>query len=433
MAELKPALRVPQATAMVAGTIIGASIFVQPSEITGHVPSVGGIFFVWTASGLLTFLGALVCAELASAFPRTGGVYVFLREAYGPATGFLWAWAMFWTMHSGIIAAIATVFARYAAAFVPLGDLGVRVTAVGAIVVLSAVNYLGVEHGSRLQTAFTAGKLAAIATIVVLGFVLPVRAAAPAPLAAVEVSLRDVALAIAAGLFAFGGWHMVTYAADETVDARRTIPIALTVGTLVVTACYLAMNAVYLHILPVGTVASSTRVAADAADALVGSGGAAVMASLVLFSSFGGLAGIVLAGPRVYYSLASDGLLFDWVATVHPRFRTPHRAIVLQAIWSSVLVLTGTYRALFTRVVYTEWIFFALMAAGLWILRRRPGYAPTYRIWGYPLTPAVFVLSSGLIVANQIVSQPMDSAGGLLLVLVGWPVYLAWKTKRRQR
>ena len=433
MTELKQALRLPHATAMVVGTIIGASIFVQPSEITGHVPSVGGIFAAWIVSGALTLAGALVCAELASAYPRTGGVYVFLREAWGPPVGFLWGWAMFWSMHSGIIAAIATVFARYAAAFLPLGDAGVRLVAVGAIVALSAVNYFGVEYGSRLQTAFTIGKLAAIVAIVALGFALPVRHPIAAAAAAPAVfGFHDLALAVAAGLFAFGGWHMVTYTAGETADARRTIPIALGAGTLVVTLCYVALNAVYLHVLPVATVSSSTRVAADAADALVGSGGAAIMSALVMFSAFGGLAGIVLMGPRVYYSMARDGLLFGWAGEVHPRFRTPHRAIVLQAIWSSVLVLTGTYRALFTRVVYTEWIFFALMAAGLVVLRRRPEYAPAYRVWGYPILPAAFVLTSVLIVVNQIVSQPSESALGLLIVGIGWPVYLVWTAARRR-
>ncbi len=431
MAELKQALRLPHATAMVVGTIIGASIFVQPSEITGHVPSVAGIFAAWTIAGVLTLAGALVCAELASAYPRTGGVYVFLREAWGPAVGFLWGWAMFWSMHSGIIAAIATVFARYAAAFLPLGDTGVRLVAVGAILVLSAVNYAGVEHGSRLQTAFTFGKVVVIAAIVALAFVLPVRQPVPAADApAATFGLQGLALAVAAGLFAFGGWHMVTYTAGETADARRTIPIALGAGTLVVTVCYVALNAAYLHVLPVATVSSSTHVAADAADALVGSGGASLMSALVMFSSFGGLAGIVLVGPRVYYSMARDGLLFRWAGEIHPRFRTPHRAIVLQAAWSSVLVLTGTYRALFTRVVYTEWIFFALMAAGLVALRRRPGYAPAYRVWGYPFLPAAFVLSSALIVVNQIASQPSESALGLLIVGVGWPVYEVWVRRK---
>jgi APA family basic amino acid/polyamine antiporter len=416
---------------MVVGTIIGASIFVQPSVITAEVPSLGAVTAVWVVAGMLTLCGALVTAELASAFPSTGGVYVFLKEAYSPAVGFLWGWAMFWSMHTGIIAAIAVVFASYAGHFVTLGPAGVRAVAIGGILALSAINYVGVRHGSRLQTAFTIGKVAAIVAIVALGFLVggahPAALAPASPPAITGIPpVRDFALALVAGLFAFGGWHMVTYAAGETVDPERTIPRALLVGTLVVTACYVALNAAYFHVLPLATVVSSTRVAADAAQVVMGSGGAAAVSGLVVFSTFGALSGIILAGPRVYYSMANDGLLFGWLGAVHPRFRTPHRAIILQATWASVLVATGTYRALFTRVVYTEWIFFGLMAVGLLVLRRRERYAPRYRVWGYPTLPIVFALSSALIVLNQVIADPAESAFGLLLVGLGVPIYLYW-------
>ncbi len=429
-----PALRrsmglVP-ATAMVVGTMIGASIFVQPSEITGRVPSIGGIFVVWALSGVLTLFGALVCAELASAFPESGGVYVFLKRAFSPAVGFLWGWAMFWSMHSGIIAAIAVVFARYVAFFVPLDDTGIRLVAIAAIVVLSAVNYRGVQHGSRVQSLFTIGKVAAIALLISAGFLFG--AAVPPHVAEQQggawwtIAPRDYALALIAGLFTFGGWHMVTYPAEETVNPRRTIPAALLIGVIVVTLCYVALNAAYLYVLPLDRVAVSTRIAADAAEVLVGRSGAAAMSALVVFSTFGALNGIVLTGPRVYFAMARDGLLFRWVAGIHPRFGTPHRAIVLQAVWSSVLVATGTYRQLFTRVIYTEWIFFALMAIGLVVLRRRPGYAPEYVTPGYPLTPAAFAIASLVIVANQIATDPIESASGLLLVAAGVPIYGVW-------
>ncbi len=442
--QLERSIGIVRATAMVVGTIIGASIFVQPSLITGQVPSIPGVFAVWAIAGTLTLFGALVCAELSSVYPRTGGVYVFLGEEFSPAVGFLWGWAMFWSMHSGILAAIAVVFARYVGYFAPLGDLGVQLVAIGCILVLSAVNYIGVRQGSALQTAFTIGKVAAIVGIVIAGLLLGSRVpdqlavgvgnSAPESAAGVSVSgaggLRGFVLALIAGLFAFGGWHMVTYAGDETVEPERTIPRALLVGTLVVTACYIALNAVYLYILPLERVISSSRVAADAADAVLGRGGGSVMSALVIFSTFGALSGIVLAGPRVYYAMASDGLLFRWLGEVHPRFRTPHRAIVAQAVWSSVLVVTGTYQALFTRVVYTEWIFFGLMAAGLFLLRRRPEYSPRYTIWGFPVIPAVFVLSTAVIVGNQLVSEPGESAFGLALVLVGFPVYYIWLRAR---
>jgi APA family basic amino acid/polyamine antiporter len=419
---------------MVIGTIIGASIFVQPSLVSGAVPSPTGMLLVWAAAGALTLIGALVTAELASAFPKTGGVYVFLRESYSPALGFLWCWAMFWSMHTGIIAAIATVCARYVGYFVPLGDTGLRVVAIGVILLLSAINYVGVRQGTALQTTFTAVKVVAVALIVLAGIVAPERAPVAAvaavaadtadTAAAVVPSARAFMLATVAGLFAFGGWHMVTYTGDETVDARRTIPRALMIGTVAVTVAYIAVNAAYLAVLSPATVASSSRVAADFADVVLGTGGAAAMSALVVVSTIGALIGIILTGPRVYLAAARDGLLFRWIGEVHPRFGTPHYAIALQAVWASVLVATGTYRALFTRVVYTEWIFFGLMAAGIFLLRRRPDYAPRYRAWGYPVLPALFIISTAVIVANQLATDPVESATGLLIVLAGLPIYL---------
>jgi hypothetical protein len=262
---------------MVVGTIIGASIFVQPSEVTGQVPTTSGVYAVWAVCGVLTLFGALVCAELASTYPESGGVYVYLREAFSPSLGFLWGWAMFWTMHSGIIAAVAMICARYVGFFVELGDAGVRAVAIVVIVVLSAVNYRGVRQGSLLQTAITGGKLLAIGAVLILGFALGGPAhevAVVANAAAVDSDASfgpgDFAIALVAGLFAFGGWHMVTYNAEETIEPRTTIPRALVVGTLIVTVCYILLNAVYFHVLPMETVASSDRVAADAADAVLG-------------------------------------------------------------------------------------------------------------------------------------------------------------------
>ncbi len=442
-AGLTRAIRLPHATAMVVGTIIGTAIFVQPSEVTGQVPSLTGAALVWLVAGGLTLIGALVTAELASIFPQSGGVYVFLRETFGAWLGFLWGWAMFWTMHSGIIAAIGMIFARYLGFLVPLDPTASKVVAVSAILAISAVNYFGVKHGSNLQTVFTAVKVLAIVLMVALGLSLgsppaelaeagTAAAAGAADSAQAGLSLlgggtaSDFLLALVAGLFAFGGWHMVTYNAEETVDPRRTIPRALAWGVLIVTVCYLALNAVYFYVLPLDTVITSERVAADAAEAVFGFAGGAAMTVLVVFSAFGALAGIVLAGPRVYYAMARDGLLFGWVAGLHPRYRTPHRAILLQAVWASFLVVTGTYQAIFTRVIYTEWIFFGLMAIGLFMLRRRPEVKRDYSVWGYPVVPAVFALAAFAIVVNQVVAEPRDSAFGLGMVVLGYPVYRLW-------
>jgi basic amino acid/polyamine antiporter, APA family len=408
---------------MVVGSIIGAGIFVQPSEIARHLQTPEQIIFVWLACGVLTLFGAMVCAELASAFPVTGGLYVFLRDTFSPMTGFLWGWSMFWTMHSGIIAAIATVFSRYASyLLIDLGAPDTRILAVAVIAGLSVLNYRGTRTGSQLQTGLTAAKLAVIAALVAGGFVL----GGSSPSATDpdhQTSLSDLLLATVAGLFAYGGWHIVTYLAGETVMPARTVPAALLAGVGIVTACYVALNVAYLHVLPLEGLRTSTRVAADAAQAVAGASGARIVAGIVVVSTLGTLSGLVLAGPRVYYMMAQDRLAPAWFGRVHPTFRTPSNAIVAQGLWSSVLAASGAYQTLFTRVIYTEWLFFALMAAGLFVLRRRPDYAPAYRAWGYPAVPLAFIAASVTIVVNQIYRQPSEAAVGLGLVAMGAPVY----------
>jgi APA family basic amino acid/polyamine antiporter len=429
---LKRSLGLVHATALVVGIIVGASIFVQPSAIAASVPQISAVNAVWVAAGLLTLLGALIAAELSTAYPRAGGVYVFLSEAFSPGVAFLWGWAMFWTMHTGIIAAVATVFARYVGYFVDVGDTGLRVIAVLAVAILSLVNYFGVKEGSIVQTSLTVVKLAAIVAITTIAFALGPQAPIPNPQSLIPAAgSHAVIAAIVAGLFAFGGWHMVTYAAEETVDPERTLPRALVIGVVIVTACYLALNAAYFHVLPHDTIGSSTRVAADAAAAVVGSRGAAIVSLVVALSALGALNGIILAGPRVYLAMARDRLAPAWLGAIHETHRTPHRAILVQALWVAVLVSTGTYRALFTRVVYTEWIFFALMAAGLIALRRRATYVPRFRVPFHPLIPIVFIAASLYIVLDQVIARPAESLGGLLLVLVGWPVYFFTLRKSR--
>ena len=419
-----------QATAMVVGTIVGASIFVQPSEVSREVPTFGGMLFVWIAAGALTWFGASVCAELASAYPRTGGVYVFLREMFSPAAGFLWAWAMFWSMHTGIIAAIAMVFGRYAATVVPMGDLGIRLTAIGAILVLSGINYVGVRPGTMVQTTLTATKIVAIVGLL---FLLLGTGTPQIPQDAGIVETDNFLRALVAGLFAFGGWHMVTYAADETIDPHRTIPRSLMIGTAMVVIIYLALNAAYMLVLPIDQVLESTRIAYDATLVTAGSGWAAAIALLVIVSTLGAVSGIILAGPRVYLAMADDGLLFKWMGAVHPRYRTPHLALIAQAVWSSVLVWTGTYGAIVSRVIYTEWIFFGALALGTLRLRRQTGYRPTFRAFGFPILPVLFALTCAAIVINQIASDPRNSLFGLAIVLAGLPVYFFWSSHDARR
>jgi APA family basic amino acid/polyamine antiporter len=337
---------------------------------------------------------------------------------------------MVWTMHGGILAAIATVFARYAGFFVPLDDLTTRLVAISAIALLSVINYFGVRFGGGVQSAFTIVKVLAVLAIIALGLYFDgqrtpdtaeILARNPA------IAAGDFFLAVGAGLFAFGGWHMVTYTAGETVDPTRTIPRSLMIGVAIVTLCYIGLNFVYLSVLPLEAVIKSTRVAADTFEVLIGPQAAGAISALVLFSAFGALNGIVLVGPRVYYQMAQDGLFFRWAAHLHPVYQTPDRAIMLQATIASVLVATGSYRTLFTRVIYTEWIFFALLALGVILMRRRPGYAPAWRMPLVPIAPILFVIVSLLIVANQIRANWQNAAIGLAIVATGFPAYYFWR------
>jgi APA family basic amino acid/polyamine antiporter len=339
---------------------------------------------------------------------------------------------MFWTMHSGILAAIAMVFARYAGFFVTLDTTGSRIVAVSAILILSAINYRGVRFGSNLQSAFTLVKVLAVVTIIILGATLVSGTPPAGDPSLPAVTFGNFLLAVGAGLFAYGGWHVVTYTAEETVDPTHTIPRALLIGIVIVTLSYIGMNVVYLIVLPVKTVMASTRVAADTFEVLIGPDAAGAISALVLFSSFGALNGLILAAPRVYYQMAQDGLWFTFAGHLHPKFMTPDRAIIAQAIWSSVLVVTGSYRTLFTRVIYTEWIFFALLALGVVIARRSRDYAPAWKMPLVPATPIVFIVVALMIVVNQIRVDVGSAAMGLGIVATGFPAYYVWSRRRPQ-
>jgi APA family basic amino acid/polyamine antiporter len=278
-----------------------------------------------------------------------------------------------------------------------------------------------------LQTVVTVAKVAVIAILLVMVLMVGPAASAVSATAAAPVTFREFVLGVSAALFAYGGWHMVTYTAGETRAPEKTIPRALLIGCAVVTVCYVALNAAYLYLLPLAQVTASKRVAADAAMAMAGARGAAAISALVILSATGVLNGVILAGPRTYFAMADEGLAFAWMGRIHPRFHTPSLAIALQAVWSCALVGTMTYGALFKRVVYTEWLFFALMAVGLYRLRSRPGYRPVFRMWGYPWVPALFAAASVVVAVTQIAADPLQAATGLLIVVLGLPVYFLWK------
>jgi basic amino acid/polyamine antiporter, APA family len=442
----------PVATvAVFVGSVVGSGIFLVPNSIAGLLPGSLAIAAVWTVAGLLTWAGALSYAELGGMIPDAGGQYAYLREAYGRLPAFLFGWTEFLVVKAGSIAAVAVAFALYAGYFVPSGlqsayhapahvlgltvpEIGVKITAIGCIVLLSAVNAAGVKAGGWVQNVFTFLKVGALLGLVAAVFLFakpPADAFRPLwPACGGAALFRGFGLAMVAALWAYDGWNNTTYMAAEVVDPRRNVPLALAAGSAIVLFLYLAANAAYAYSLPLGGIAASRLVAADAARVFMGAVGGGVISAAVLVSTFGTVNGMVLSGPRVTYAMARDGVFFGRMGDVHPRFRTPHVSILVQAVWACLLTLSGRYDQLFTYVIFAAWMFYGLTASAVFVLRRkRPDAARPVRTWGYPFVPGLFVLAAAGFVVNTLVSDPRDSLMGLGIVCLGLPVYFILKTR----
>ena len=418
---------------IVMGGIVGAGIFANPSEVAHRVHTPFLILGVWVLGGLIAMCGAFIWAELATRLPAAeGGQYVYLREAYHPAVAFVYGWGLLLVTQTGGMAAVAVIFASYFRALTG-ADWNNSAIAAIALLILTVVNCFGARAGSNVQSALMLLKIGAIAALVMIGFAVGHPAAAglqsggllgqPASFGL----LKSIGAAMVPIAFAYGGWQTATFVAGEMRDARRDLSRGLLIGVGGVVVLYLAVNLACLRVLGPAGLDATTTPASDLMRIALGERGAQWIALAITISTLGFLSQSMLTAPRVYYAMARDGLLFRWMSEPHPRFRTPHRAIALQAMWASALVWSGTYRQLFTRVIFTEWIFFAMMAAGIFLLRRRPEYRPTYRVWGYPWVPAVFVVASAAIVVNRLVSEPLDSAAGLAIVGAGLPAYYLWR------
>jgi APA family basic amino acid/polyamine antiporter len=420
-----------EATAIVMGIMIGTGIFIVPAQITRSMGTRDAALSVWAVTGLLSLFGALSFAELAAMMPQAGGQYVYLREAYGPLTGYLCGWSFFIAAQTGGISVLAAGFAEYANEFLPLTPWEQKAAAAASIAVLTAINYLGVREGGALQSILTGVKVGAIAVIILLGYVL-VRGlpGGPAALAA-PTGHRFVAsfgVAMVGAFWAYEGWNACTFAAGEVQRPERNVPLALIVGTVAVMAIYLALNLVYYHVLPMDQVARSSRVGADAAVRIFGRTGSYLVSLLIIISTLGSLNGSILAAPRVYYAMARDGLFFRWCARVHPRFHTPHVALLVQGAWAIVLVAAGTYEQLFTYAIFAAFVFYALTALAVLVLRRNKPDAPRpYRVSGYPYVPIIFVLGSAWFLVNTLMEEPVEAGWGAAMLGVGVPVYWFWK------
>ena len=429
--QLRRILGISDLVLMIVGTVIGSGIFLVPGVVLRAVGnSVPVALMVWLAGGILSLLGALTYGELSAMKPRAGGLYVYIRDCFGPFPAFLFGWTMFFVISSGSVATLAVAFGNYLGEFVQLSPLQIKLVAILMISVITVVNVLGTRRSANLLNVTTAIKVGAILS---LGTLLLWRGTHSVfgdanPALRQNPAIVGFGLAMISVLWAYEGWQYVTYAAGETVNPQRIFPLAFFIGTAALIVIYVFANLGYLAALGASGVAGSTRVAASALGVVVSHGAGKLVAIAILISMFSAANAIILNGPRVYYAMARDGLFFQSLSRVHPRFRTPALAVCAAAIWSAVLAASGTYEQLLTYVVFVGWIFYALAAASLFIYRKRfPDLIRPYRVPGYPFTPAVFIVAALAVVANTIATQPMRAALGLAIVLLGAPAYLLWR------
>ncbi|MGO9094041.1 MAG: APC family permease [Bryobacteraceae bacterium] len=447
---LKRELGLWSAASIVVGTVIGSGIFLVPKKMIGDVGSPAVLFAVWIFGGLLTLAGALTYAELAAAMPEAGGEYVYLRQAYGPLWGFLYGWTQLLVAKSGSIAALATGFFLYLANFwpelkgnvctlrLPIGPGGGpleicsgQLLAMAVILILAAVNYLGVRFGGGVQVAVTAVKLGLIAAIIAIGL-----GSGHGTLANYSSSIPVAGgvtgffAALVGALWAYDGWNNVSMAASEIRNPKRNLPLALIAGTAVVIAIYLLANLAYFYVLSAREVASADRVAAAMMGRVFGLRGAAVVSVAAMVSIFAALNGSILSGARVPYAMARDGLFFRSVGKVHPVYGTPGVSILALNAWAALLVLSGRFEELYTYVMFASWILYGMTAAAVLVLRwKQPELARPYRTVGYPWVPVLFVLGALAVVFFTLRQSPRESLLGLGLILLGLPFYFHWRRR----
>ena len=435
---------------IVVGTVIGSGIFIVPATVLTQTDGRLGLALgVWFMAGVLSLLGALTYGELGAADPEAGGLYVYVRDAFGPLPAFLYGWTLFFVISSGSVATLAVAFTGYLGALVPLDGLTSRLVPVVMIATVAGVNILGTRQGSALQNWTTLLKVGAILLMSVLlialgsggeevaavgaGVADPVGPGAGGnvpPLISLA-TLSAVGLAMIGVLWAYEGWQYATFSAGETKDPSRTFPLAIGAGTAALVVIYLLANVGYVSALGVDAASRSTSIAADAVRVLLGPTAAVFITVAILVSMFSAANGLTLTAPRAYFAMARDGLFFRGLATVHPRFGTPAVAIFTSSLWAMVLAATGTFEQLLTYVVFVGWIFYALGAMSIFVYRkRRPDAHRPFRVPGYPFTPALFVLAAAAIVINTLFVQPREALLGLAIMFLGTPAYLVWRRKK---
>jgi len=468
--ELVKGLGLLDAVMLIVGSMIGSGIFIVSAEIARVVASPGLLLLIWLLSGVMTVLAALSYGELSAALPHAGGQYVFLREAYGPMCGFLYGWTLFLVIQSGTIAAVAVAFARYLDVFLPLSrqlfaiellgrhqafDLK-QLVGVAVIGLLSLVNCFGIRVGANVQNAFTALKVLALVLLVGAGIAytggswnhfrpfLPDQAGVhlivqqyqrnSAPLLGSGSLVWEygllIGVAMIGALFASDAWNNLTFTGGEVRNPQRNLPLALFLGTGLVTLLYVLCNVAYLHVLPIPQISQTDKIAASVARTILGSTGNALISFAILISTFGCLNGLILSGPRVYYAMARDHLFFKTVAKIHPRYHTPVKSLGVQAFWASLLTLSGTYSQLLTYVISAALLFYILTVYGLIRLRKtQPNLSRPYKAIGYPFLPWLYVMMAAAVLASNLIGDPSNSWPGFAIIAIGLPAYFYWKRK----
>ncbi|MBA2731864.1 MAG: amino acid permease [Acidobacteria bacterium] len=430
--ELKRQLGLSSAIALVISGVIGVGIFIYPAQMAKSLGSPMLLLVVWLVMGLAALCGALCYGELATRFPEAGGGYVYLREAYGPRVAFLYGWMLLLVLDPGLTAALAVSLANYSSNITPLSPLAIKFLGVGTILVLAAVNIIGVRLGARLMMLLTVLKVGLLLFIVFWGFgsglgdwgnLMPFTARR----AGADQILPALIGASVAGFFSFAGWWDLTKLAGEVRSPARTLPRALLLGLLVVTVIYILTSAAFLYLVPLEKVpvddAAAQTFAAQIGLALFGQTGRQIFSAIVAGSLVGSLAAYIMAAPRVYYAMARDGLFIKQIATIHPRFGTPARAIALQAVLASVLVVVGTFDAIIAYFFFVTVVFIALTVAAIFVLRRKGGETTTYRTPGYPVTPIFFLLVVAALLFMLASNNPTQAFLGVGVVALGVPVY----------
>ena len=422
------------AAAVLVGTTIGSGIFRVPSEVARDVGAAGPMLLVWVLGGLVTLTGALSIAEMAAAFPRSGGIFAYILESEGRFWAFLYGWSELTVIRASAIGGISAIFAKYLGQFITLTSQQERYAAAVTIVVIAGLNYVGISYAAVLMNITTVLKYGALVGLALFAFTVGTHAAPSAP-SAVVVTTSAILTALVPVMYTYDGWSNLSFIGGEVKDPGRNMPRALIIGTSAIVLIYLVVNAAYLYLLPVPAIAAAERVAATAAQQipLFGSAGAAIIAGIVMVSCFGSVNGSLMTGPRVFFAMSDRGLLFPLVARVSPRFQTPSVAIWLAAALAVTYVLQNSFAQLADRFVLGTWPFYALAVIGVFILRRkRPDLPRPYRTFGYPVTPALFLIASVGMMANAIYTNPKDNGVTFGIILAGIPVYWGWKMWERR-